>query len=303
MIPSEDGSLIYEFTPDGRHLSTIDSITGQAIYTFSYNSNGYLSTIEDLDGEVTQIERDGDTPKAIIAPKGQRTTLQLNDNGYLQFIINPQEEMYELRYSNDGLLQKFINPRGHQSTYRYDDVLGLLLEDTDAANGGWLIERMDNVPAKGYTTTMTSKEGRVTSYQVKPQTNEDLLRINTAPDGTQTQTLIKTDGETVMTSPDGTVIVSEQGPDPRFGMQAPFTKKMLITTPSGLTSEVNTEKTVALLDEMNPLAVDQLTTKVTTNGRLSRSVYEGLEKKLTTTSAEGRQTVSPNCVWPPQIAC
>jgi hypothetical protein len=80
------------------------------------------------------------------------------------------------------------------------------VEDTDAAGGGWTLARTDH-PEGGHTTTMTSKEGRVTSYQVKPQTNGERLRVNTSPDGTVTQTLIKTNGETVMTSPDGTQIV------------------------------------------------------------------------------------------------
>ncbi len=39
-----------------------------------------------------------------------------------------------------------------------------------------------------------------------------------------------------MTSADGTEILSKQGPDPRFGMQAPVTEKMTITTPNGLSA-------------------------------------------------------------------
>jgi RHS repeat-associated protein len=227
---------------------------------------------------------------AIVAPDGQRTSLQLDANGYLAVITNPEEEVHELHYSDDGLLEEFINPRRHKSIYRYDE-LGLLLEDTDAANGGWTLARTEHSDG-GYTTTMTSKEGRVTSYKVKPQTNGEMLRINTSPDGTKTETLIKTDGETVMTSPDGTVIVSQQGPDPRFGMQSPITRKMTVTTPNGLTSEVNTAKTVELLDDNDPLSLKTLTTKVTTNGRISTGVYEGATKTVTATSAEGRKTLS-----------
>jgi hypothetical protein len=80
---------------------------------------------------------------------------------------------------------------------------------------------------------MTSREGRVTSYQVKPQSNGDMLRINTSPDNTQVQTLVEINGTTTLTTSDGTTVVSQQGPDPRFGMQSPFTKRMTITTPNG----------------------------------------------------------------------
>jgi YD repeat-containing protein len=52
-------------------------------------------------------------------------------------------------------LTEFINPRLHKFTYRYDE-LGLLMEDTDAAGGGWTLARTEH-PDGGYTTTMTSE--------------------------------------------------------------------------------------------------------------------------------------------------
>jgi hypothetical protein len=76
-------------------------------------------------------------------------------------------------------------------------------------------------------------------------------------------------------------------------MQATFTKQMTIITPMGLTSKVNTEKTVNLLDANNPMTVDKLTIKVIiSNGRTNQSVYNVSEQKVTTTTPEGRQTVS-----------
>jgi len=103
--------------------------------------------------------------------------------------------------------------------------LGRFVEDTNAAGGGWTVARFEN-QGGGYTTTMTTKEGRVTQYQVKPQSNGEMLRVNTSPDGTVNKTFINAEGETTVTRPDGTVIVSSQGPDPRFGMQAPIPKRM-----------------------------------------------------------------------------
>ncbi len=288
-IPSENGALLYEFAYDGRHLSTADSVTGSLLYRFTYNENGYLVEIKDLDGDITRIERSGDTPVAIVAQDGQRTALTLDENDYLNSITNPASETDQLNYTEYGLLTEFINPRGHKSIYRYNE-LGLLVEDTDAAGGGWTLARTEH-PDESYTTTMTSKEGRVTHYQVKPQTNGELLRVNTSPDGTVTQTLIKTNGETVMTSADGTEILSKQGPDPRFGMQAPITEKMTITTPNGLSALVTTEKTAELTDA-NPLSVEKLTTKVTSNGRTSTGVYDVASKTATATSAEGRESKS-----------
>jgi len=291
IVSEKEGRLLYEFTPSGRHLHTIDSITGQVIYTFIYNENGYLVEIEDLDGDITRIERDdSDTPLAIVASDGQRTTLTLDDNGYLNSVTNPAGEVYQMHYTTDGLLTELIDPRSHKSVYQYDE-LGLFLEDTDAAGGGWTVARTDH-PEGGYTTTMTSKEGRASSFNVEPQTNGDLWRTNTLPNGLTIKTVKKTDGGTTVTQEEGTVIVSQKGPDPRFGMQAPVTKRMTITTPGGLSGTVTTDKTVELANANDPLSLLKLTAKVTTNGRTSQSVYEAVNKTLTTLSAAVRQRVS-----------
>jgi len=85
---------------------------------------------------------------------------------------------------------------------------------------------------------------------------------------------------------------SFRSPDPHFGMQAPVTKRMTITTPGGLSGTVTTSKTVELANANDPLSLLKLTAKVTTNGRTSQSVYEAVNKTLTTLSAAGRQRVS-----------
>jgi len=165
------------------------------------------------------------------------------------------------------------------------------VEDTNAAGGGWTLARSEN-QGGGYTTTMTTKEGRVTQYQVKPQDNGEMLRVNTSPDGTKNKTFINADGETTVTRPDGTIIVSSQGPDPRFGMQAPLTSLLTITTPNGLTGVITTEKTAKLAEAGDPLSLLSLTTQITSNDRTSESVYDATNKTLTAKSAAGRKSVS-----------
>jgi len=106
------------------------------------------------------------------------------------------------------------------------------------------------------------------------------------------KTFINASGETTVTRPDGTVIISEQGPDPRFGMQAPFTSLLTITTPSGLSGVITTEKTAKLAEAGDPLSLLSLTTQITTNDRTSESVYDATNKTLTAQSAAGRKSVS-----------
>jgi len=79
--------------------------------------------------------------------------------------------------------------------------LGRFLKETNAAGGGLPLARSEN-QGSGYTTTMTTKEGRVTQYQVKPQSNGEMLRVNTSPDGTVSKTFINAEGKTTVTRPD-----------------------------------------------------------------------------------------------------
>jgi len=58
---------------------------------------------------------------------------------------------------------------------------------------------------------------------------------------------ITTDGSKKITQPDGAVIESLQGPDPRYGMLSPITKNLKITN-GGLVSTTTTERTVVLTD-------------------------------------------------------
>lgn len=254
---------LYHYSAAGKHLRTLNALTGAVRYQFAYDTNGLLITI--TDGDKTIIERDGaENPTAIVAPDGQRTTLTLDANGYLASVTNPAGESTKMTYTADGLLTGFTDGNGHTSVMAYDE-LGRLIKDTNAANGSWTLTRTDF--ERGHNVSMTSREGRTTLYHLENLSTGDQKRINTAPDGTKTETLKKTDGATITTSTDGTVTTEVQGPDPRFGMQAPITQRLTVKTPGGLTSTLTTQRSATLTDSANPLSLTTLTDTVTINGR------------------------------------
>ncbi|HEY2407390.1 MAG TPA: hypothetical protein VGI10_15370, partial [Polyangiaceae bacterium] len=76
-IPSEDGQQIFCFDDKGRHLSTRNAVTGMAIYSFAYFSDGRLNTITDADGNVTTITY-GPGGATIVGPFGQTTAISLD---------------------------------------------------------------------------------------------------------------------------------------------------------------------------------------------------------------------------------
>src|SRR3989338_8823360 len=134
-IPSDDGAALYQFTAAGRHLRTLNALTGSVIYQFGYDSAGRLSQVQDGDGNVTTIERVGSgNPTALAAPDGQRTLVTLDANGYLAGVTNPAGESTQFASTSDGLLTGLTDPRTglHQFTY---DAQGRLIKDDDPAGG------------------------------------------------------------------------------------------------------------------------------------------------------------------------
>lgn len=285
VTPSEDGREYYLFDAAGRHLRTVDSVTGALKYRFHYNGQGQLARIEDGDGNATLIERAGGTPTAIVAPDGQRTSLSLDANGYLAAITNPVGETYGMSYGPDGLLTRFADPRGNASTFTYD-ALGRLLTDQNAADGGWTLAHtsLNNVSE----VSMTSAEGRTTRYRTEFLPVGGRIRSKIHPDGTSTQTNFGAGGSRIVTAADGTQTARQYGPDPRFGMAAPVLQSMTVATPGNRKLFVTEQRTAILSSLSDLLTPQELTETLSRNGRGFTRRYRAADRAWTSTSAVGR---------------
>jgi len=287
-IAAEDGRQLYRFNASGRHLSTVDTLTGTTLYAFIYDSAGRLTTVTDADSNVLTIERDSSGHLiAIMAPFGQRTALTVDSNGYLAHVTNPAGEAYAMHYTTDGLLTRFTNPRGNTSTFTYD-ALGRLQRDANAGGGRQDLARTELANGNGYAVSRTTALNRTTTYTVEDRSTGDRQRTVTTPDGLTTTTLERTNGGKTVTTPDGTVIDTLEGPDPRFGMQAPITTAQTVTT-GGLTATVNRTATVSPANPTDPLAFDTLTRTTTVNGHTATRVYTAATRRTAITSPVGRQ--------------
>lgn len=289
LVASEDGGEVYAFDAEGRHQRTLNALTGAVALSFGYDSGGRLTTVTDGDGNVTTIERGGATPTAMVAPGGQRTTLATEGGGYLGSVTDPGGNATRMTYSSDGLLATYTDPNGnvHPMTY---DTLGRLTKDENPAGGFWALARTDS--ATGHTNTLTSALGRTQSYQVETLATGGRRTVNTDASGLQTTTVIGADGTRTVTAPDGTVTTLIQGPDPRWGMQAPLVAALTRRTPGGVTSTVGSTRTAALSSATDPLSLQSLTETFTLNGRTYTSVFDAASRALTTTAPSGRQKIS-----------
>lgn len=289
LLAADDGRELYVFNSNGRHLKTLDALTGAVRYQFAYSTLGYLTSVTGVSGNITAIERTGAVPTAIVAPGGQRTELTVNAGGWLLSATNPAAQAHTMTYSVDGLLQQLTDPRGNTHTYTYD-ASGRLTKDEDPAGGSTTLARTEQ--AGGYTVTTTTVLGLTRSYQVEHLPNRVVRRTLTAQTGAQTVTLIAPDGGVTVTSPDGEKVVSAFGPDPRFGLLAPVLANRVRTVPGGPTETTTGTRTASLTDPNNLLSLQSLTDTVTVNGRTFSRSYDAATRTMTSTSAEGRQTVS-----------
>ena len=285
-IPSEDGSEVYIFNPSGRHLRTLNAFTNALTYGFQYNGNGYLTTITDGDGNVTTIERDGDgNPMSIVAPFGQRTTIELNAGGYLEKITNPAGEPIQFGYTTDGLLTSLTDARSNIKSYTYDDM-GRLTKDEDPVGGFTALDRTET--GNDYEVTKTTAEGRISTYKVEHLSTSEERRTNSLCCGNPVVMVTGTDGTTKITYPDGTVVSTLEGPDPRFSMQSPVLQSMTVTTPGGLVRSTTGTRTVTLSDSNDPLSLLTQTDTRTINGKVYKDVYNATDRTITATTPMGR---------------
>ena len=165
-VPAEDGSEIYEFTPDGRHLDTLSALHGKARYAFTYDTTTkQLKTITDEGGNATQISRTS-SAVTITAPHGQVTTVNLDANGYASTVVNPvTSEITHLAHTATGLLTDLTDAKGHLHHFEYL-ADGRLSKDIDATPGSVGTRLATVSSATGYAVEITSPEGRVTRHEI-----------------------------------------------------------------------------------------------------------------------------------------
>ncbi len=286
VIPSADANTLYQFNSEGRHLSTVHSLTGATIMTFAYDGAGRLATIIDGDNNVTSVQRNGSgNITGVTGPFGQVTTLALDGNGYLASIANPAGESHVVTYSADGLMLSFKDPKNQTAQITYDG-LGRLNVDTDAAGGSHTLVRSDI--AGGYEVARTTGLGRLTNYKVEQFSNGNRQRNNTLPDGLNAGFTEGASGAQSISFPDGTVGSATQKPDPRFAMQAPVVGSESVNTPGGLAYAIATTRTASLSNPNNPLSLISQTETTNINGRVYSATFNAGTKTTTMTSPQGR---------------
>jgi RHS repeat-associated protein len=287
-VPSADGGTMDVFSSTGRHVRTIDTVTGVVIRQLGYDAMNRLVTITDKHGNVTTIERDGGIAAAIVSPFGKRTTLVTTAGGYLQSVANPAGETTTMTYTA-GQVTSMKNARGITKTIVYDGD-GRLLSERYPDGSGITLTRVGS--ERDATVTVESGEGRAAVHARQIDDIARDTRVDVDRDtGLQTTSLRTEAGSSTTTLPDGTVVTEAIAGDPRFATLAPLPSGS-VRTPAGRTLTMSSERTVTLSNPFDPLSLRSITETRKLNGRAWKSTFTKATNLLTTLTPAGRSSTT-----------
>jgi RHS repeat-associated protein len=284
LVASANGD-IGVFDTDGRHLRTVDPLTGALRASFAYDAGGQLASISDAVGNQTRIERNGDGTMAIVAPGGERTLLTVDSNGYVASVKNPAGETTQLASTAGGLLSGLTRPSGASYSFNYT-TLGRLGTDSDPAGGSKNLSLSRD--GDDYTLTLRSGLGRETKYKRETLVGGQLRKTFVSASGISSVTDVERSLRAVYTSPDGTVTTTEMSPDPRFGMELPFVSKATLRTPAGRTLTLSSTRSVTGLAANDPWTFTSVTQATTINSKTFTTTYDAAQRRITSRTPTGR---------------
>ncbi|XP_006885118.1 PREDICTED: teneurin-1 isoform X3 [Elephantulus edwardii] len=121
-IASPADQELYQFTVNGTHLHTLNLITRDYVYNFTYNAEGDLGAITSSNGNSVHIRRDaGGMPLWLVVPGGQVYWLTISSNGVLKRVSAQGYNLALMTYpGSTGLLATKSNENGWTTVYEYD---------------------------------------------------------------------------------------------------------------------------------------------------------------------------------------
>lgn len=118
-IASPADQELYQFTSNGTHLHTLNLITRDYMYNFTYNGEGELSTVTNSNGNSVHIRRDASgLPLWLVMPGSQVYWLTISSNGVLKRVYAQGYNLALMTYpGNTGLLATKSNEYGWTTVY------------------------------------------------------------------------------------------------------------------------------------------------------------------------------------------
>ena len=283
---AEENGLGHVFSSAGLHLKTVDLETGSDLYTFDYDADDRVVSVNDRFGNPTAIERDGaGRPFAIVSPDGLRTTLTVNGQNQLTGITFPDGSAYGFEYTPEGLLTAKIDPAGNRFEHFFDTG-GRLVSASDQEQGNWQFAQSADATGLVTSTTLTA-EGAGTTYQDRTEsTGAYTSRIT---DAAGSETVFTSSADDLSSHKElscGMVLDFTYGADAQFKFRT--LKQAVETTQSNLKRTMLFDKTYQ--DTDGDSLPDRITKTVTVNGKVTIRLNDTLQGNTVITTPQGRTT-------------
>lgn len=286
-VASEDGTELYTFSKDGRHLYTAHATTGATKVSFEYDPRGVLLALEYDAGNRLVIDRDSaGNARGLVAPGGQRTALTFDGDGYLASVANPAREIHGFGYTSAGLLVRYQNPGGGIHLFAYD-ANGRLKSDADPGTRIQTLTAEETRDDK--SVTLSTGGGRSSTYTRREDAAEKVTRSRRDAAGLVTLSTRTPDSTEETILRDGTRITSREVADPRLRTQAPLSS-IELRTPAGRRLMMHSASTLQF-DPLVPNRIASITTTSAINGKTYSSTHDLPTNTVTSVSPLGRQLV------------
>ncbi|WP_263452349.1 PKD domain-containing protein [Hyalangium gracile] len=282
VIPDETGDHLYVFDGTGKHLRTVDTLTGHVLVRFEHDERGGLSSVVESDGRTTRIERGPDgSPAAIIGPYGDRTRLALDEAGRLAFTVDPHGDYHVLGYDSRGLLTRFVTPDGGESLFSYDGEGRLSQERTSEGARIALVQRGEG----GTRSVSLQRDAHCTEYTTEAMPDGGQRRITVLPSGLRLESARGGDGAQSTRLPDGTTLEILAVADPVLGAAGPPGGKVTLTTPGGVSVRLGVSRS-AQRDPKHLLRVTRVLETLTLGGQTRTIEYAADTRTLQVKTSE-----------------
>lgn len=291
-IPSQDGSALYRFDSNLRHVATVETLTGVTVFSFQY-TNGLLSGIVDRYNQITKIQRSADGKvSAIRNPFGVTTSLKYDISGNLAEIKNPLGFTNSFTYNDinsGGLMASMTDALGKTKYYNFNDQ-GRLIEALDAKGNSKKISTSESENSQYYSeyATFTSPMGRATTYETRHGWDSTKTNINRLPSGYEIQELFNGDHSQMQVRDNQDFYSTTQYVShPLFENRQTEQWKEIYGNGGGL---INFNQQYSRTDPTNPFDIGAMTEVRTLDGIGSyTTTFDKASRTFTTTTPLGKQ--------------
>ncbi len=167
------GGNVLLFDTDGQLQSIRNLYTKETKTIFGYDNMGRLTTITDMYGQISHINRDPNgTVMSIVTSRGQRTYLSVDDNGDLLEVQYEDTASYAFEYERHLMIVE-TEPKGNRFLHFFDDA-GNVVKVIDAEQGEW--DFASNTADSYGSHTVTRASGDIIVYKNHFLENNTTLR-------------------------------------------------------------------------------------------------------------------------------